>query len=81
MEDGFLLPVTFNGEELEFPAQLHRYAHSFKLEVEIGETKYFFERDDQGDWRALISYEEAQTNKKFNYELLKAVVTSIEAIT
>ena len=81
MEDEFELPVTFNGKNLNFPAKLLNYGYTVKLEVEIEETKVIFEPDEERNWRALISLEDLQANKKLNSELLKSIVAAIEGIT
>lgn len=81
MEDEFMLPVTFNGKEMEFPARLLNYGYTFKLEVKIEETKVLFELDEERNWRALISLEELQNNKILNSDLLKAIAEVIKAIT
>ena len=81
MEDRFELPVTFNNKEYNFPALLLQYGYTVKLEVEIEETKVLFEPDEERNWRAVISYEDVQANKKLNSELLKSVAEAIEALT
>ena len=80
MEDDFILHVTFNGKEMELPARLRAYGYSFKIEVDINDMKVQFERDEERNWRALISYEEVQANKKLNGELLKAIVGTLESV-
>lgn len=77
MENEFMIPVTFNGKEMEFPARLLDYGYSSKLEVEIDGTKIIFEPDEERKWRALISYEDTTAGRKINIELLKAVAEVI----
>lgn len=79
--DDFILPVTFNGEELEFPARLQQFGYTVKLEVEIKGTKVMFEPDEERNWRALISYEDLQANKKLDKELLEALAEVITNVT
>ena len=80
MEENFILPVTFNDDEIELPARLLAYGYSFKIEVDINDTKVQFERDEERNWRALISYEKVQANRKLNEELLKAVVVTLHTL-
>ena len=80
MEEDFILPVTFNDDEIELPARLLAYGYSFKIEVDINDTKVQFERDEERNWRALISYEEVQANRKLNGELLKAVAVTLHTL-
>ncbi|TMI63645.1 MAG: hypothetical protein E6H07_12795 [Bacteroidetes bacterium] len=81
MENDFLLPVTFQGKEREFPVRFLNYGYSSKLEVEIDGTKILFEPDEERNWRALISYEDLVANKNISRELLEAVAGVIEEIT
>ena len=80
MDEGFELPVSFNKKELNFPVRLLNYGYSYKLEVDIDGDKILFEPDEERNWRALVAYEEINTNKKINIELLKAIALSIEEI-
>lgn len=81
MDDEFMLPVTFNGKEMEFPARLLNYGYSSKLEVDINGSKVFFEPDEERNWRAVISYEDVMSNKKINKELLEVVISVINEVT
>ncbi len=80
MDEEFELPVAFNNTELNFPARLLNYGYTYKLEVDMDGTKLLFEPDEERNWRALIAYEELNTNKKINIDLLKAIASSIEGI-
>ena len=79
--ESFLLPVTFNNKTVEYSAQLLQYAYSYKLEIDIDGTKLQFEPDEERNWRALISFEDMQANKKLNPDLIKAIAQAIETIT
>ena len=80
MEEEFQLPVSVNNKELRFPARLLNYGYSYKLEVTIDDTKLLFERDEERNWRALISYEDIMADKKINVDLVKAIALSIEEV-
>jgi hypothetical protein len=81
MEEEFVLPVTFNGKDLEFPARLLKYGYTFKLEVDIEGTKVHYEMDEERNWRAIIPYKELPDNKRIDANLLKAITEAIEEIT
>jgi hypothetical protein len=81
MVDTFTLPVTFNGKELELPAKVLDYGYVAKLQVEIDGTQVIFEPDEERNWRALISFEDLQANKKLDANLLQAVAEVISEIT
>jgi hypothetical protein len=76
----FELPVIFDNKELVFPGKFLNYGYSSKIEIEIEGTKVLFEPDEEKNWRALISFEDLQANKKLNPDLLKAIAEAIEAI-
>lgn len=78
MEDHVELPVTYNNQQLNFPARLLNYGYSYKLEVNIDGAKLLFEPDEERNWRALITYEDLNADSKINVDLLKAIVSSIE---
>ena len=81
MDDNFTLPVTYMGRNYNFPAQLLNYGYSYKLQVDIDGTNVLFEPDEERNWRALISYEDLQANKKLNPSLLQAIALVIDEIT
>lgn len=80
MVEDFKIPVLYNNQRLNFPAQLVRYAYSYKIEVDVEGTMIYFEPDEERNWRALVGYEEIEVNRNLNRELLKAIATSIEEI-
>ncbi len=81
MDDNFEIPVVFNHKELRFPCRLLQYGFTVKLEVTIEEAKVLFERDEERNWRALLSYEDIRANKKLDPGLLKEIAQAIEAFT
>ena len=80
MVEDFKIPVLYNNQRLNFPAQLVRYAYSYKIEVDVEGTLIYFEPDEERNWRALVGYEEIEVNRRLSRELLKAIATSIEEI-
>ncbi|HEX6193380.1 MAG TPA: hypothetical protein VFZ42_13490 [Chitinophagaceae bacterium] len=80
MQDEFILPVDFDGKTLEFPAKLITYGYSYKIEVDVFDTKVQFETDEERNWRAMITYDDVQLNKKLNSEMLKAIALKLEAL-
>ena len=76
----FELPVTFNGKEMEFQGKFLDYGYSSKIELDIEGTKVMFEPDEERNWRALISFDDLQSNKKLNADLLKVIAEAIDAI-
>lgn len=73
MEDSFLLYVAVDGKEYQFPAAILETGYTVKVQVEINGSNIMFEPDEERNWRAVIPYEDAQANKKFDVAILKAV--------
>jgi len=76
----FELPVIFDRKNLAFHGKFLDYGYSSKIEMDIEGTKVLFEPDEERNWRALISFEDLQANKKLNSELLKVIAESLDAI-
>ena len=80
MNNDFELPVSYKGKELLFPGQLHQYGYSQKIEISVNGASIFFERDEEGNWRAIVDPSEFEKNKSFSIELLQAIACSIEEV-
>lgn len=80
MDEDFELPVVFKGTELMLPARLLRFGFSYRIEVDIDELKISFEKDDEQNWRALLSPEALQQHKTVSTELLQAIVSAIDDV-
>ena len=80
MEEGFEIPVPYKGKELLFPAQLVFFGWTHRIEVAMDGTRVCFERDEEGEWRALLSAEDLEANKTIDVELVKAIAAAIENI-
>jgi hypothetical protein len=80
MENHFELPVSYKGKELLFPGQLHQYGYSQKIEIHVNGVSVFFEKDEEGNWRALVDPLELEKNRSLNSELIQAVACSIEEV-
>jgi hypothetical protein len=78
--DEFELALKFKGKDMLLPARLMNYTTTYKLEVEIDGTKVLFEPDEERNWRAMISYEDAQANKKLDTALLELIAKELDAI-
>ena len=78
MDEPFFLPVNFKGIEHQFEALLKRRGYVAVLEVNVHDALVIFERDEQGDWRAILP--EDQAGKAPDVELLRAIGETIEQI-
>lgn len=55
MEDTFQIPLTYQGNELEFDAQLLHLGYINKIQVDVNGVIVFLEKDDEGNYRAIIN--------------------------
>ena len=81
MDEGFEIPVMYNGKEEQFPAKLLAYGYSYKIEVEINNSLILFEPDEERNWRAQSNPDDIEKNKKISTGLLEAIAHSLEEIT
>jgi hypothetical protein len=78
MFDSFDLPVLFKGEEILFPARLHQYGYTYRFEVYVGDIVIYFEKDEEGGYRALT--DAPQLQNQVDPELMQAIADSIENV-
>ncbi len=76
MDHQFELSVIFKGEELSLNARLAAFGYSYKFFVEVAGRAIIFEKDDEGEYRALTDAADTATDK----DLLQAIVTALEKI-
>ena len=81
MDSEFILPIEFEGNELQLPARIVQTGYVVKLEVEIEGTLVTFEPDEERNWRAVMGYEDLINGKKVKRELIVEVAKFIETIT
>ena len=77
MDEDFLLPVSFEGNDWEFPAKILQRGFVVQLEVDINGTTVTFEPDEERNWRALLSFEDRVADKRIKKELLEAIAQKI----
>jgi hypothetical protein len=80
MDDDFVIPVSYKGKELHFPARLLHFGYSYKIEVDVYETAVYFERDEEREWRVLVTPEDLETNKKIDRALIEQLIQSLGSI-
>lgn len=80
MDEEFQLPVFYNGRELLIPARLHLYGFTQKIETNVESIVVMFERDEERNWRAIVTPVEWEKNRSIKPDLLQAIARSIEAV-
>ena len=80
MMDELVLPLTFNGEEIELPVRMYGYGYTFRVEVKIGESVIIFEPDEEGSYRALVTPEQMANSNDLNVGLLRTIAEALEKL-
>ena len=76
----FNLPVSYKGEEQEFTAWLHVTGYTHKFVVDVHGQNIIFEPDEEGTYRAVLNYEDINTAKNVDRELMQAISENIHTL-
>lgn len=74
-----LLPVDYNGEELEFEMKI-RQGYIPGVEIIIEGIPVIFEHDNNEQYRALVSPEQMHNSKHLTAGLLQAIAQQLETL-
>jgi hypothetical protein len=77
MEEPMLLPVEYQGKELEFEMRLQQ-GYIPRAEIIIDGLSVIFETDDSGEYRALASMEQIEKSKQLSIGLLQVIASQLE---
>ncbi|MCQ9637665.1 hypothetical protein MP478_08555 [Chryseobacterium sp. WG14] len=72
MEHDLEIPVTYKGKDLLFTGRLATFTYGYKLYVNINGTDVVFERDDEGNLRAIVP--DNASNPAIEKGLIEAVI-------
>ena len=75
-----LLPVSFQGEELEFEFDV-QHGYVTRVGVKIGEVVVIFEPDEEGVYRALVTLEDMARSRGMSVGLLQAIASQLENLS
>lgn len=68
----FELPVTYKGKDLLFNVRLATFTYGYKFYVEIDDNEVVFERDDEGNLRAIVP--EVTSGTTIEKGLIEAII-------
>jgi hypothetical protein len=81
MAQRFSLPIDYNGEQKELPAQLLVTGYTHRFVVTVDELEIFFEPDEEGCYRAIkMPGQEQVPFERIDKGLLSAIQQKIQAI-
>jgi hypothetical protein len=80
MQDDFSITVPYKGKDREFNVQVMVTGYTYKFLVLIDETEIIFEKDEEGNYRAMKAqpFEGGTGKKEVDVELLKLIQQTIE---
>ena len=78
MNDGFEIPITYRGKEIQLPARLVPFGYTYRIEVDVSGTVIWFERDEERHWRALINPESG--DPKVDAGLINAIIEMLDSL-
>jgi hypothetical protein len=79
MDEGFEIPVIYKGAQFHFPARLVQSGYTYRFEVMIKDNEIWFERDEEGRYRALVNAEQLR-KIKIDIGLLQTTAEAIESL-
>jgi hypothetical protein len=79
MNEEFIIPVSFKGEELAFKARLLNFGYIHKIQVEVNGVDVLFEPDEERNYRVVVDPVYLEGNNMVDVELLKAIACTIES--
>ena len=81
MDEPFTISVFYKGKKLDFEARFQKWGFSHRFLVEVQGIPLFFERDEEGSYRAVLFPETArEKNQVIDAGLLKAIAAEIQSI-
>lgn len=79
-DDNLEIPVTYNGQDLAFPAKLLLSGYTYKIQVEVNEELIMFEPDEEKNYRAILDDKQLEKEIKVDLELLRSIARVIESV-
>jgi len=80
MDEPFTLSVPYKGVQQDFETELIVTGYTYKFRMLVNDTEVFFERDDEGNFRALVPNAETKQLQSLDAGLLQAIAQQLEAI-
>ena len=80
MDEPVEIPVLYKNREFFFTMKLVVMGYVYKFQVEVDGQQFFFEQDDNGEYRAIAALSDDRDAKTPDTGLLKAIAAAIELI-
>ncbi|HXS37963.1 MAG TPA: hypothetical protein VN721_14765 [Flavipsychrobacter sp.] len=79
MDELFVLPITYKGEEREFEVRISKQGYTYKIFVLIDTVEVTLEKDEERNYRAVMDKTDIGANK-IDIELVKVIVDTINSL-
>jgi hypothetical protein len=80
MDNSFEIAVSLNSRDYQFPATLITFGYSYKIQVNVDGTIVNFERDEEGNFRALINPDDIKSTVQVSKEILQAIAAELDEL-
>ena len=80
MGDIFEIVVDYKGDTLTFNGELHSYGYSYKIEVEVFKNKFYFEPDEERNFRVVMNSDNYDKEIRVDVSLLECIADAIKKI-
>ena len=80
MEERFTITILHNGTEKELSGILRISSYTHQFLFEIGDSEIILEKDDEGNFRALIPPASGEAKQKIDPSLIQALVNEMEKV-
>jgi hypothetical protein len=80
MDQQFEIPVNFKNNDLLIPAVLQVQGYTYRIEAMVDGVALYFERDDAGEFRALLPQETPANLKLPETGLVAAIAESLNSL-
>ncbi len=77
MDNNFEIPITYRQKEVQIPATLQVTGYTYRIETLIEGVVFHFERDDSGDFRAILAPDTPPTAKMPDTLLIQSVAEAL----
>ena len=77
MDNDFEIPVIYASKEYNFSAKLISYGYAYKIEVDVFGKPISFERDEEQNFRAVISTADLQETGMIDKDLLASIAEQL----
>lgn len=80
MDNSFEIPLHYRNKDLVIPATLVLQGYTYRIEAELEGTLFYFERDDSGDFRAILPPDLPQEAKLPETGLIQSVTEALNEL-